>query len=221
MILVAMFCALAYVVECIFHIKVMFLTFDLKDFVITVGGMIFGPISALTMSVVLSFLEFVTISDTGFWGMIMNFAGTASFSVTAALIYRYRKTMVSAVVALVTSVITMTAVMMIANLIITPIFRGTTTSAVVGMIPTLLLPFNLAKGILNAAVVLALYKPIVSALRSAKLISGGVEPYKFDRNTLIMLASSLILLAISIAILLNLNATASWFDVIKRWFAKS
>lgn len=221
MVLVAMFCALAYVVECIFHIRVTFLTFDLKDFVITVGGMILGPLPALIMSAVVSVLEFLTISGTGIWGLIMNFAGTASFSVTAALIYRYRKSLFGAIIALITAVAAMTAVMLIANLIITPIYTGATRGAVAGMIPTLLLPFNLAKAILNAAVVLAFYKPIVTALRNAKLVSGSAESYKFDRSTLIMLGIAILLMTVSIVILVNLNATASWFDVIKGWFSKS
>lgn len=221
MVLVAMFCALAYVIECIFHIRVSFLTFDLKDFVITVGGMILGPLPALAMSAVVSVLEFLTISSTGIWGLIMNFAGTTAFSLTAALIYRYRKTMAGAVIALVTAVATMTAVMLVANLLITPIYTGSTTGAVAKMIPTLLLPFNLSKAILNAAVVLALYKPIVTALRSAKLVPGGTESAKFSTNALIMLPIALILLTVSILILLNLNASVTWFDVIKGWFAKS
>lgn len=219
-ILIGMFCALAYVTECVFRIKVSFLTFDLKDFIITVGGMILGPLPALAMSLVVSFLEFITISDTGIWGLIMNFAGTAAFSVTASLIYRWRKTLAGAVVATLTAIVSTTAVMLATNLIITPIYTGTTTGEVAGMIPTLLLPFNLAKAILNAAIVLALYKPIVTALRSARLIPASDESYKFGRSTLIMLSLAVLLLVISLVLLLNLNATASWFDVIKGWFGK-
>ena len=41
---------------------------------------------------------------------------------------------------------------------------------VIQLIPTLLLPFNFTKAVLNAGVVLALYKPLVTALRAAKLL---------------------------------------------------
>ena len=220
MALTGMFCALAYVIECIFHIRVSFLTFDLKDFVITIGGMILGPIPALVMSAVVSLLEFLTISETGFWGMLMNFFGTATFSLTASLIYRFRKSLAGAIVATLTAIVSTTAVMLVANLIITPIYRGTSTGEVAKMIPNMLLPFNLAKAILNAAIVLALYKPIVTALRGAKLIPASESGYKFDKNALLMLGLAVVLLTLSLLILLNFNATVSWFDVIKGWFGK-
>ena len=38
------------------------------------------------------------------------------------------------------------------------------------MLPTVFLPFNLAKGGMNMAATLLLYKPVVSALRSAGLV---------------------------------------------------
>ena len=47
-------------------------------------------------------------------------------------------------------------------------------SVVVGMLIPVFLPFNLIKGGINAGITLILYKPIVTALRSAKL----VEPSK-------------------------------------------
>ena len=38
------------------------------------------------------------------------------------------------------------------------------------MLPTVFLPFNLVKGGLNMAVTLLLYKPVVTALRKARLV---------------------------------------------------
>ncbi|MGM9637584.1 MAG: ECF transporter S component [Eubacteriales bacterium] len=218
LVLMAMFVALAYVIECVFHIKVSFLTFDLKDFVITIGAMILGPVSALAMSAVVSLVEFLTISDTGIWGLIMNFAGTVAFSLPAALIYRYKKTLAGAIVAMVTAVVSMTAVMLVANLIITPIYTGTNVATVVSMIPTLLLPFNLAKAILNSGVVLLFYKPIITALRSAHLIPSEGTANRTGKNTVVMVLIAIVFLAVSIVILVSMNASASWFDTIKSWF---
>ena len=56
------------------------------------------------------------------------------------------------------------------NLLITPIYTGFPRAQVAGMIPTLLLPFNLVKGTINAALVLILYKPIRRALHAARLL---------------------------------------------------
>ncbi|MGM9681307.1 MAG: ECF transporter S component [Eubacteriales bacterium] len=221
LVLMAMFVALAYVIECIFHINVSFLTFDLKDFVITIGAMILGPISAIAMSAVVSLVEFITISDTGIWGLIMNFAGTLAFSLSASLIYRYKKTLVGAIVAMITAVLSMTAVMLVANLIITPIYTGTDVATVVSMIPTLLLPFNLSKAILNAGVVLLFYKPIITALRSAHLIPSDGSPARTGKNTLVMVLIAAVFLVASILILISMNASASWFDTIKTWFSSN
>ena len=38
----------------------------------TVGAMLFGPVYGLAMSVIVGLIEFVTISSTGVYGLIMN-----------------------------------------------------------------------------------------------------------------------------------------------------
>ena len=77
---IAMFAALAYIATFIFRINVMFLTFDVKDAVITIASFIYGPIAALVMSLTVALLELITISGTGVYGFIMNFLSTATFS---------------------------------------------------------------------------------------------------------------------------------------------
>lgn len=170
---VAMFCALAYIVSFCFPIKVQFLTFDAKDAIIAIGGMFFGPVAAISMSFIVPFLEFISFSDTGIYGFIMNFLSSAAFSVTASLIYKYKRRMTGAVIGLASSVLAMTAVMMVANLFITPLYVSMPRETVAEMIPTLLLPFNLTKAVLNSGLVLLLYKPFTTALRAAKLVPKG------------------------------------------------
>ena len=50
-----------------------FLTYEPKDVVLTVGGFIFGPIAGLVMSLIVCFVEMITISDSGLIGFLMNF----------------------------------------------------------------------------------------------------------------------------------------------------
>ncbi len=168
-----MFCALAFIVSFLFPIKVSFLTFDAKDAIIAIGGMFFGPVSALIMSIIVPFLELATNSTTGWYGLIMNFLSSAAFSVTAALVYKYKRKISGAVIALVCSVFVATAIMLLANLFITPLY-----AEFVGFpldinkeLPRLFLPFNLTKYIFNASLVLLLYKPLTSALKATGLIS--------------------------------------------------
>ena len=104
----ALFCALAFASTCVLRINVMFLTFDSKDAIITIAGLLFGPVYSLSISLVVSIIEFISIGDTGFWGFLMDFLSTAIFSTTCALIYKYKKNIKGAVIGLVASVFTMT-----------------------------------------------------------------------------------------------------------------
>ncbi len=199
----ALFAALAYICTFLLHIKVMFLTFDAKDAVMAVAGMFFGPGAAAILSLLVPTLELFTIgSDTGLYGFVMNVASSITFSVTAALIYKYRKTLGGALFSLGTAIFAMTAVMMAMNLLVTPYFMGTTIDEVVALLPTLLLPFNLTKALLNAALVLVLYKPIATALRRTRMVEGtpAQMSYRMDRRTILMLCLGLVLLALSVAL---------------------
>ena len=119
-------------------------------------------------------MELITVGDTGFYGFIMNFLSSAVFSTVCALIYKYKKNIVGAVIGLLSASLSMTAVMILFNLFIVPLYTpGVTTEAVITMIPTLFLPFNLTKGLLNASLVLVLYKPVSNALKAAKILSAG------------------------------------------------
>ena len=165
MVSVALFAALAFASTYTIHIPVSFLTFDIKDLFIAICGMTFGPVSALVVTLISALLEYVTISDTGYWGLLMNILSSGGFAITASLIYKFRRTFAGAVLALVSGVLAMTAAMMAFNLLITPIYMGVDRATVASMLPTFFLPFNLTKGTLNAALVMLLYKPLGKALR--------------------------------------------------------
>ena len=167
--MIALFAAFAYVLMLAVHIVIGgFLTLDLKDAVITLCGLYFGPIGALAIAILVPLLEMVTVSTTGAYGLLMNFAGSAAFSLTASLIYKYRKTLWGAVVGLLSGAFLMTAVMLLLNLVVTPRYFGMPVAAVRQMIPSLLLPFNLTKAAVNAGLVLLFYKPLSGALKRAK-----------------------------------------------------
>ena len=168
----AMFAALAYGITFVFRIPVEFLTFDAKDAVVTIAGLLLGPIYSLAISVTVAVIESITLGDTGFWGLLMDVLSTAVFSCTCALIYKYKKNIKGAIVGLASSVLAMTAFMILFNLFIVPLYTpGYTTAAVAKMVPTLFLPFNLTKAMLNAALVLILYKPASTALKATKVLS--------------------------------------------------
>lgn len=171
----AMFCAIAYVCTVLIKLPVQFLTLDFKDSLIILCSLLFGPLSGVTMAIIVPFLEFLTISATGVYGLIMNVLSSVTVSLTAGLIYRYKKTLTGAIIGLVSAVFAVTAVMLLANLFITPYYLGGTIKQVAALIPRLLLPFNLTKAILNAAIVLLLYKPLSGILKKLGFIKARYQ----------------------------------------------
>ena len=225
---VAMFAALAYLSMIILRIPDIggFLTMDFKDVIITISAMFFGPISAVFISLLVPFLEFITISGTGVYGLIMNILSSLTFSLTASLIYKYKKTFWGAVIGLVSATFAVTAVMMAANLIITPYYMKMPTAAVAAIIPKLLLPFNLTKAIFNSAVTLLLYKPLTSAMRKSdffgkKRVAQDVERTPEEKKkakirTVLLLTVGGVIAVTSILIIIFVwGGRISFFDVFK------
>lgn len=162
--IIALFCAMSFIVSLIFPIKVMFLTLDFKDTISTICGMFFGPISGLFCAIVVPFIEF-SYSDTGVYGLIMNLISSITFVGVSTLIYKYKKSILGAVVGLVTAACATVAVMLVANLFITPYYMHVTQGAVIELIPKVIFPFNLTKSILNASITMLIYKPVSRVLK--------------------------------------------------------
>lgn len=160
-----------------------FLSCDIKDAIIAIASFIFDPLSGLLVTVVVSLLETFTYSQTGFIGCIMNIISTASFVLPAAIIYKKKRTINSAVFGLILGSLFMTAIMLLWNYLATPLYMGVPRQVVVSMLPTVFLPFNLLKGLLNSALTLLLYKTIVKTLRKARLIPQGENTASVNKGT--------------------------------------
>lgn len=219
---IAAFAAMAYVVTLVIHIPIPVLTFnftlDFKDALICIGAFLYGPLAGVIISFIAAFIEFVSISGTGVQGLIMNFASSAVFSFVASFIYTRRKNLNMAIIGLYAGVASMTAVMLALNLVVTPLYTGFPVSAVLAIIPTVLLPFNLAKGLVNGAIALMLYKPVVIAMRRAKLVAGyspksgsegsdggysaGYSPDKFSKQSVFTLIFGGVSIAVAVIIFL-------------------
>ena len=212
LVLAALFCAIAYVATLTTSwITVQgFLTFDIKDAIIAISGLILGPLYTIIISLIVSLIEIIVIPQTGFWGFLMNFLSTAAFSFVCALIYKYKKNLTGAVVGIVTSILSMTAMMVLLNLLVTPIYTGMPTKTIAAMIPTLFLPFNFTKATLNGALVMILYKPISTALKASKMLPSNTldadkkKPAKGHSlvTSLIVSGISLVVCAVCVAVFL-------------------
>ena len=142
----------------------------------------------------------------------MDVISTLSFSLTASLIYKFRKTLFGAVLALGSAAFVQVSMMMLSNLLITPIYMGQPRSVVIALLLPLLLPFNAIKSVFNAALVMLLYKPTVEALRHARIlrsVGGGKAGYRFaGRSVLVLLAS--LCIVVTAALLLFFAMGAVW-----------
>lgn len=190
----AMMCALAYVAMLVGRVPiVLFLKYDPKDVIITIGGFIYGPMAAFAISALVSLVEMMTISDTGIIGCIMNILSSCSFACAAAYLYKRRRSMKGAVMGLVAGWLIMTAVMLLWNYFITPYYMGYPREAVAELLIPAFLPFNLLKGGLNAAITMLLYKPIVTGLRKARLLPEPANENGRKINIGVILVSLLVL----------------------------
>jgi riboflavin transporter FmnP len=205
---IGIFSALAFVVSLFVRFPVQFLTFDAKDAVITIAAFVYGPLSAVIISLIVAFIEMITVSTTMWYGFLMNFASSAIFSVTASVIYRKKRNLNGAIIGLYSAIAATVGVMLLLNIFITPLYFGLPVAApmVMEMLPTLLLPFNFAKALMNSAIVMFIYKPVVTALKRLGIVKtqGGSSAMTFNRTTKIILALGAVGLVISIAIFLIL-----------------
>ncbi len=207
LVFMALFTALAYASTLIVHPKIMFLTFDVKDAIITLASMSFGPLAGVVISGLVAFIEFITISETGIYGLIMNFLSSATFAAVASLIYKYKKTMLGGIIGLVASVFATTSMMLLANILITPYFMKSTTEEVLKLIPTILLPFNFLKAMANAGLVIGFYKPVSNALKAVHAVQRKEdEKLKFDKTTVVLLLCALAITAAAIIVMFAVMA---------------
>ena len=202
---IGVFSALAYLTTCICKLipnVAGFLSIDAKDAVIAIASFIYGPLAAPIIALITSFIEFVSISETGIWGMVMNFVSSTAFSLTAALIYRFRKSFNTSVIGFGVATVITTAVMVALNPIIVPLYSGASREMVVSMIPGILLPFNFAKTLMNSAIAILLYKPVINALRAAGLVKKSEHKTVFNKISVLTISIGLAALITALVILL-------------------
>ncbi len=168
---IGMLCALAYIAVVVGRIPlVLFLKYDPKDVIILIGGFMFGPLTSFAITVIVSVVEMLTMSETGIFGCIMNIISGCSFACTAAFTYKKKHKLSGAILGLLCGCGCQAAVMMFWNYLIAPIYMGYPREAIVELLLPAFLPFNLIKGGLNGAITILLYKPVVTVFRRSKLI---------------------------------------------------
>lgn len=198
----AMLTAMAYMVMVLVKVPVvLFLKYEPKDVILTLGALIYGAPAGLLMSAVVALIEMVTVSETGIIGCLMNFLSSAAFLLPVTVIYRKKRSFSSALVGLTLSVVFTTGVMLLWNYFITPLYMEVSRDVVAGLLVPAFLPFNLVKSGLNSGIILLLYKPLVRTLQRTRLLPAeGHE--RIGERSLAVVYLSLAIIAVFVLLIL-------------------
>ena len=136
---------------------VTWLKYDPSGAICLIAGLVFGPSTGAVVAV-LSWLPHVLMDP---WGGLMGILCTLALVLPAAAIYARRHTRTGAALALVAGGVTTLVVACAANVVVTPLYTPTMSSAdVLAIIVPVLLPFNAIKLALVCAVTAIAYKPV-------------------------------------------------------------
>ncbi len=134
---------------------VAWLSYDASFMPAMVCGFAYGPAAGLACGVISVVAHGILFAD--FTGALMNFLVVIGYVLPAAIVYQRIHNFKGAVIGLVLGIV-----------VVTPAWLGVPVDAVVAMIVPILIPFNLAKGILNSVLTLIVYKAISNLITPKK-----------------------------------------------------
>ena len=146
---------------------VAFMEYDPADIPILMATLMFGPGAGLGVTVVACIIQGITVSaGSGVYGILMHIVATGSFVLTVGLLSKILGTAAKGRgITLAVGCLCMAAVMVPANLLITPLFMGVPVEAVKGMLLPAIIPFNLLKAGMNGLLTFVLYHPVASFVK--------------------------------------------------------
>lgn len=146
---------------------VTFLTYDPSLVPAMVCGFAFGPGAGIAVGAIAAIIHGLILGE---WvGSLMNIVATICFILPSALIYRKMRTYKGGTLGLAVGVVAATAGSILANLTIGVAFWYGSVDVIIPMLLPAVLPFNLAKGVLNALLTLVVYKAISNLITPKKL----------------------------------------------------
>ncbi len=133
---------------------------------ILIGGFIYGPAAGIIITLIAALIQALTVSaSSGVIGFIMHAIATGTLVTVSSVYYKYHKTHKGAFIALILGCLSMTAIMIPTNLIISVNFWGLSLESVKASIIPILIPFNLIKSGTNALIVFLTYKTIRKVIK--------------------------------------------------------
>lgn len=139
-----------------------FLKYDPSDVPALIATFAVGPAAGITVELIKGLLAVLfAFKEHGPFGIFMDILAGGSFVGVAGGYYLVEHTKAGAIKSLVFGTLIMTAVMIAANVLLTPVFFPSLSRAqIVAWIVPALLPFNLIKGATTSVITYAVYKRI-------------------------------------------------------------
>ncbi len=138
-----------------------FLEYDPADIMLIIGTFLYGPVPGLMLTAVVCVVQGITVSATsGVIGILMHLVASGSFVLLAGLVYKRNKTFKGSVFALMAGTLARCVVMLIWNILLTPIFMGVPMEAVLAMLLPVILPFNLIYAAANSIIAAVVYRAV-------------------------------------------------------------
>jgi len=186
-----------------------FLEYDPADIPILIATFAFGPLAGISVTIVAAVVQGLTVSaQGGLYGILMHIISTGSYVLVAGFIYRFKRSHIGAGISLVCGVLVSAAVMVVANLIITPIFMGAPVEMVKGMLLPVIIPFNLIKSGVNGALTMMLYKTARLALDKSRLLPASAKTSeKLSKTSIAILATAALILVALVIVILRIRGT--------------
>jgi riboflavin transporter FmnP len=140
-----------------------FLKFDFSDVAALVGGFALGPIAGVLIELLKNVLHLLLKANEGSpVGELANFIVGSALILPAALVYRKNKTRKSALLGMAVGTVCLTIVAALFNyFVFIPLYSPTLLDSGAGTyIMSIIVPFNLIKGVIVSIVTFILYKYI-------------------------------------------------------------
>lgn len=169
LVVMALMCALALLlsfVEFPIFPSASFLKLDVSLVPSTVVGFAYGAGPGLVVGLACAVAH---AAITGNWvGCLMSCIVAIVYIVPAALIYARMHTLKGGIIGLAVSTVCLIVGIIIANLVIDPLFYGMPFEVVASLVVPAILPFNVIKGVLVSVLVMLVYKAISNLITPTK-----------------------------------------------------
>ncbi len=140
-----------------------FLKYDPSEVPALIATFALGPLAGISVEMLKALLiQLLGGPDPsgGLFGVFMNLLAGVTLVGVAGWYYLIEHTRRGAVRALIFGVLAMTGVMIVANVLLTPVFFGLPRPQVIALVLPALLPFNLIKGLMSSLATYYVYKRV-------------------------------------------------------------